>query len=256
MDQLDDDDVNFLYDAFSKFDKDGSGSVTSDELAAVLEELGQDAGDARVQEMLEEIDTDHDGTIDFMEFMEKFATLKISGPAELWQTKKGSWAPHWLSFNGITLKVYQCETAPGPGDKECFQIKIESATPKVDPKSATIFYIDDGAAIPQFKVKNGATRQTWLDKFASAKKSGLSSLELLMRDKDYGLAIGKYKLAELLNEGGFAKVKSGIDTETGKRVACKIMALDVALDIKNEIVLQGALKSQYICQLLDIKIGA
>lgn len=33
------------------------------------------------------------------------------------------------------------------------------------------------------------------------------------------------------------------------------MALDVALDIKNEIVLQGALKNQYICQLLDIKIN-
>eukprot|EP01052_Picozoa_sp_SAG31_P006921 SAG31_NODE_325_length_17671_cov_9.902743_2_plen_89_part_00 len=51
--------------------------------------------------------------------------------------------------------------------------------------------------------------QKWMQKFQSAKKSGLSSLELLMRDKDYGLTVGKYKLAELLNEGGFAKVKSG-----------------------------------------------
>eukprot|EP01052_Picozoa_sp_SAG31_P006922 SAG31_NODE_325_length_17671_cov_9.902743_3_plen_104_part_00 len=32
------------------------------------------------------------------------------------------------------------------------------------------------------------------------------------------------------------------------------MSTDVALDIKNEIVLQGALKSKYICQLLDIKL--
>lgn len=87
--------------------------------------------------MLEEIDADHDGkavatpiaicrlkhdtaalllsgSIDFLEFMEKFATLKMTGPAEIWQQKgEMGWAAHWLSFNGITLKVFDGSSAPG-----------------------------------------------------------------------------------------------------------------------------------------------
>ncbi|OWM72571.1 calcium-dependent protein kinase 1-like isoform X2 [Punica granatum] len=56
-----------LFAAFSYFDKDGSGYITPDELQQACEEFGIE--DARLEEMIQEVDQDNDGRIDYNEFV-------------------------------------------------------------------------------------------------------------------------------------------------------------------------------------------
>ncbi|KAH6637099.1 hypothetical protein F5144DRAFT_629048 [Chaetomium tenue] len=59
-----------LYNAFKVFDKDGSGTISSDELRNVLKSLGEDLTDEEVDEMIKLADRNGDGTIDYREFAE------------------------------------------------------------------------------------------------------------------------------------------------------------------------------------------
>lgn len=56
-------------EAFSLFDKDGDGFVSSKELGTVMRSLGQNPTEAELQDMINEVDTDGNGTIDFPEFL-------------------------------------------------------------------------------------------------------------------------------------------------------------------------------------------
>ncbi|KAL6989168.1 Mitogen-activated protein kinase cpk1 [Sarracenia purpurea var. burkii] len=56
-----------LFAAFSYFDKDGSGYITPDELQQACEEFGLE--DFRLEEMIQEVDQDNDGLIDYNEFV-------------------------------------------------------------------------------------------------------------------------------------------------------------------------------------------
>ncbi|XP_063283000.1 calmodulin-alpha-like [Pelobates fuscus] len=55
--------------AFSLYDKDGDGAITTKELGTVMRSLGQNPSEAELQDMLREIDHDGSGTIDFPEFL-------------------------------------------------------------------------------------------------------------------------------------------------------------------------------------------
>ncbi|KAF3774722.1 Calcium-dependent protein kinase [Nymphaea thermarum] len=55
-----------LFNAFSFFDKDGSGYITIDELQQACSEFG--LTDVHLDEMIKEIDQDNDGRIDYAEF--------------------------------------------------------------------------------------------------------------------------------------------------------------------------------------------
>ena len=54
---------------FDLVDKDQSGSITTDELKIVMVSLGQNPLDSELQDMVNEVDTDGNGTIDFDEFL-------------------------------------------------------------------------------------------------------------------------------------------------------------------------------------------
>lgn len=56
-----------LFAAFSYFDKDSSGYITLDELKQACLELGVD--DVQLEEMIQEVDQDNDGHIDYDEFV-------------------------------------------------------------------------------------------------------------------------------------------------------------------------------------------
>ncbi|KAL1330344.1 hypothetical protein HN51_047575 [Arachis hypogaea] len=56
-----------LFAAFTYFDKDGSGYITQDELQQACDEFGIE--DARLEEIIKEIDQDNDGRIDYNEFV-------------------------------------------------------------------------------------------------------------------------------------------------------------------------------------------
>ncbi|BAM40412.1 calmodulin [Theileria orientalis strain Shintoku] len=68
-DQLSEEQIAEFKEAFSLFDKDGDGSITTKELGTIMRSLGQNPTEAELQDMINEIDTNSSGTIDFPEFL-------------------------------------------------------------------------------------------------------------------------------------------------------------------------------------------
>ena len=57
----------------SLFVKDGDGTITTKELGTVMRSLGQNPTEAELQDMINEVDADGNGTIDFPEFLTMMA---------------------------------------------------------------------------------------------------------------------------------------------------------------------------------------
>ncbi|KAL6187533.1 hypothetical protein ACLB2K_038931 [Fragaria x ananassa] len=57
-----------LRDAFSVYDKDGNGSISAEELFEVLKSLGDECSLAECRKMIDGVDADGDGMINFEEF--------------------------------------------------------------------------------------------------------------------------------------------------------------------------------------------
>ncbi|KAL4787322.1 hypothetical protein BJX76DRAFT_318883 [Aspergillus varians] len=56
-------------EVFAVFDKDGNGEITAQELGEVMRSLGQNPTDTELQDIVDELDVDRTGTIDFDEFL-------------------------------------------------------------------------------------------------------------------------------------------------------------------------------------------
>ncbi|MQL67698.1 hypothetical protein F6Q10_35405, partial [Streptomyces vinaceus] len=54
--QLTDDQISEFKEAFSLFDKDGDGCITTKELGTVMRSLGQNPTEAELQDMIHEVD--------------------------------------------------------------------------------------------------------------------------------------------------------------------------------------------------------
>ncbi|KAL6640476.1 hypothetical protein ACP70R_021599 [Stipagrostis hirtigluma subsp. patula] len=76
MDEMDDvelhlskEQIKEFREAFNLFDKDGDGTITTKELGTVMKSLGQSPTEAELRDMIDEVDADGSGSIDFDEFL-------------------------------------------------------------------------------------------------------------------------------------------------------------------------------------------
>jgi len=58
-----------LREVFALFDKDGDGAITATELGTVMGQLGPAPTESELQDMVNEVDLDGNGMIDFSEFL-------------------------------------------------------------------------------------------------------------------------------------------------------------------------------------------
>ncbi|KAK9247527.1 hypothetical protein V1506DRAFT_532199 [Lipomyces tetrasporus] len=72
-DQLTEEQINEFKEAFSLFDKNNDGQITTKELGTVMRSLGQNPSEAELADMINEVDVDNNGTIDFPEFLTMMA---------------------------------------------------------------------------------------------------------------------------------------------------------------------------------------
>ena len=67
--KLTEEEIADFQEAFSLFDEDDSGTITIKELGSVMTSLGQNSTEAGLQDLINEVDIDGDGIIDFNEFL-------------------------------------------------------------------------------------------------------------------------------------------------------------------------------------------
>lgn len=68
-----------LSEAFKVFDEDGDGFISAGELQTVLAKLGLPEGEEirRVEQMINSVDRDHDGRVDFFEFKDMMRSVLV-----------------------------------------------------------------------------------------------------------------------------------------------------------------------------------
>ncbi|XP_051152752.1 calmodulin-like protein 11 isoform X2 [Andrographis paniculata] len=70
---LDEEQIVEFQEAFRLFDKDGDGCITVEELATVIRSLDQNPTEEELLDMMNEFDSDGNGTIEFNEFLNLMA---------------------------------------------------------------------------------------------------------------------------------------------------------------------------------------
>jgi len=74
--------ISEFREAFNIFDKDGDGRITAKELGTVMRSLGQNPSEAELQDMVNEVDLDGNGTIEFDEFLYMMSRQMREGDTE------------------------------------------------------------------------------------------------------------------------------------------------------------------------------
>ncbi|XVF42181.1 hypothetical protein PTKIN_Ptkin01aG0339300 [Pterospermum kingtungense] len=81
-DVLSEEQIAEFQEAFCLFDKDGDGCITMEELAIAIRSLDQNPTEEELQNMINEVDTDGNGTIEFGEFLNLMARKMKEAEAE------------------------------------------------------------------------------------------------------------------------------------------------------------------------------
>ena len=63
VEELSEEEIKEYQTAFSLFDEDGDGTITTKELGTIMRQLGMNPSEAELQEMVDEVDEDGNGEI-------------------------------------------------------------------------------------------------------------------------------------------------------------------------------------------------
>lgn len=86
-------------EAFNLFDKDGSGTITTDEFIKVLKNLGQKVSKEEAEKICTDLDADGSGEVDFDEFVSYMQKMKAESE-ELSEEDKVKRAFRTFDLNG------------------------------------------------------------------------------------------------------------------------------------------------------------
>ena len=78
-------------EAFALFDKDGSGTISGQELGQVMRSLGQIPTNSELEDMVMEVDSNGNGEIDFPEFCELMGKMNGSRGSKEQQEEMRWW---------------------------------------------------------------------------------------------------------------------------------------------------------------------
>ena len=81
--QMTEEQISEFHEVFSLIDKNADGAITIKELGVVMRSLGQSPTEDELQEMINDVDTNGNGTIEFSEFINKMAGKMAYSPSEI-----------------------------------------------------------------------------------------------------------------------------------------------------------------------------
>ena len=87
-------------DAFNKFDSSGEGSIDTHQLRKAVRFIGQNPTEAELQDMVNEVDKDGTGSIDFPEF------LTMMGLKSNEENAEEELREAFRVFDGVTKQKY------------------------------------------------------------------------------------------------------------------------------------------------------
>ncbi|KAI3947534.1 hypothetical protein MKW92_040210 [Papaver armeniacum] len=71
--QFTEDQISDYKEAFTLFDEDGDGYIIAKELSTAMRSMGKNPTEAEIQDMINEVDADKNGAINFTEFLDLMA---------------------------------------------------------------------------------------------------------------------------------------------------------------------------------------
>jgi hypothetical protein len=147
-----------LKDAFALFDKDGDGTVDAHELGTLLRSMGQNPTEGELQKMINDVDEDGNGTIDFDEFIEMMKQQHIAQAISQWVVIDGSLEGEWTDdFTSVlddsrTLCLENGERVKvAPNTNILFELlNLVGAQPSLVTRCGVIFFesVDASSSLP------------------------------------------------------------------------------------------------------------
>ncbi|GBP79243.1 Calmodulin [Eumeta japonica] len=105
-DQLTEEQIAEFKEAFSLFDKDGDGTITTKELGTVMRSLGQNPTEAELQDMINEVDADVSARV-AQNWFKHFhsSNFDVKGQSCSGQAATGTQAPQTIEKPGLILNM-------------------------------------------------------------------------------------------------------------------------------------------------------